>query len=92
MKKGPAIQLRYQKPLLLMDITKILSELRSEKNRLSEAIALLERIQGGKRRGQPPKRMKERAENSSAASSKLAVPLRTLEMMQSSQESDRAGR
>jgi len=43
-----------------MDIHRILAELRSEKDRLEEAIVTIERLasgQSGKRRGRPPKWM-----------------------------------
>jgi len=40
-----------------MDITKILKELRSEREEIERAILALERF-GGKRRGRPPKWMK----------------------------------
>ena len=50
-----------------MDITKILSQLRSERAQINEAIAVLERMGGGvggKRRGRPPKWMSEAPETS----------------------------
>ncbi len=42
-----------------MDLTKLISELRSERQHIEEAILALERIAqgGGKRRGRPPKWM-----------------------------------
>jgi len=44
-----------------MDITKMLEELRTERDQVSEAIVVLERmtIGRGKRRGRPPKWMTE---------------------------------
>lgn len=45
-----------------MDIMKMLHTLRGERERLSEAIVVLERLaagQGGKRRGRPPNWLKE---------------------------------
>jgi hypothetical protein len=44
-----------------MDITKMLSELRSEREQIEQAILVIERLaQGqGKRRGRPPKWMSE---------------------------------
>jgi AT hook motif len=40
-----------------MDITKMLAELRSERDQISQAIAVMERLSvgQGKRRGRPPK-------------------------------------
>jgi hypothetical protein len=42
-----------------MDIVKMLSDLRSERERIQEAILVIERLAagGGKRRGRPPKWM-----------------------------------
>lgn len=45
-----------------MDINTILWELRAERERINHAIAVLERMDSGKRRGRPPKWMKERNE------------------------------
>ena len=43
----------------MMDIDKILSELRTERDQLAEAILILERLAagGGRRRGRPPRWM-----------------------------------
>jgi hypothetical protein len=44
-----------------MDIAKMLSELRSEREQIEEAIVVLQRLAtgGGKRRGRPPKWMSQ---------------------------------
>jgi hypothetical protein len=44
-----------------MDITKMLAELRSERDQISQAIAVMERLSvgQGKRRGRPPKWLTE---------------------------------
>ena len=54
-----------------MDITNTLSELRSEIQRLEEAILALQRLAsgGGKRRGRPPKWMASIAEKAGPAAS-----------------------
>jgi hypothetical protein len=42
-----------------MDVTKILTELRQEREQLEEAIMSLERLADGRRRGRPPAWMSE---------------------------------
>jgi len=61
-----------------MDIVKMLSDLRSERERLQEAILAIERLAagGGKRRGRPPKWMSNL--NSTETSLSQPTPKRTV--------------
>ena len=54
-----------------MDVNKILAELREEKQRVEDAIRALEAasMNGGKRRGRPPKWIKDARENAPKKSS-----------------------
>ena len=62
-----------------MDVTKILEELRLEREQIEEAILSLERLAEGrgKRRGRPPKWMAEAKQRSRVQSKKAAAPAKT---------------
>ena len=68
---------------ILMDVTKILAELRQERDQIEEAIITLERLaQGrGKRRGRPPHWLQEarkRAAKAAGAKGKAAAIVKAM--------------
>ncbi len=50
---------RKKEIFALMDVTKIISELRKELDRIDKAVLALDSIGAGKRRGRPPKLLQE---------------------------------
>lgn len=56
-----------------MDIIRIIGELQAERERIESAIAILERIGSGKRRGRPPKWTQEGDKTASAGIGKTDV-------------------
>ncbi len=62
-----------------MDVSKILAELRLERDQIDEAILSLERLAAsrGKRRGRPPKWMAEAKKRIRIQSKKAEGPIRT---------------
>ena len=59
-----------------MDVTRIISELRKELDRIDKTILVLDSFETGKRRGRPPKLLQELRAEAEAQTQKPAKKLR----------------